>query len=73
LITSKNKPNETTVIGKVKKINTGLRNIFNKIITNETKIAADIPCTSTPGINDAIKKMANAIDITLTKNFIIRI
>jgi hypothetical protein len=27
-------------------------------------MAADIPCTSTPGIKEAIKKMAKAIDLT---------
>jgi hypothetical protein len=70
LITNRNKPNETTVIGNVKNIKTGLRKIFKRIITNETKMAADIPCTSTPGIKEAIKKMAKAIDITFTKNFI---
>jgi hypothetical protein len=69
-ITNKNNPSETTVMGKVRKIKTGFRKIFNKIITNETKIAVDIPCTSTPGIKEAIKNMARAIDITFTKNFI---
>ena len=73
LITNKNKPSETTVIGKVRNINTGFRKILSNMITKETKIAADIPWTSTPGIKESIKKMANAIDITFTKNFIKRI
>lgn len=40
------------------------------MITNETKMAYPIDSTDTPGIMEAIKKMAKANDITLTKNFI---
>lgn len=44
--------------------------MFNRIITNDTRIAYPIDSTDTPGIIEAIKNMAKANDITLTKNFI---
>ena len=47
--------------------------MFNKIITNETRIAYPIELTDTPGINEAIKKIAKANDIILTKNFILNL
>lgn len=72
LITNKNKPKETTVIGRVRNTNRGFKKILSRIITKETIIASDIPLTDTPGINEAIKKIARASDIILTKNRILK-
>ena len=71
-MTNKNNPNETTVIGSVRNIKIGFKKILSKIITKETIIASPIPLTDTPGIKDAIKKIARASDITLTKNCILK-
>jgi hypothetical protein len=68
LITNKNKPSVTTVIGKVRKIRIGLTNTFKMIRIADTSIAIDILVTSTPGIKLAMRKMANAVVTTLNKN-----
>ena len=70
LMTKRKNPRDTTVIGKVRNTNIGLRYIFKSIMTNDTIIAYPIESTETPGIIEAIKNMAKANDITFTKNFI---
>ena len=50
LITNKNNPSVTTVIGKVKNTNIGLRKVFNKAKTTATFIAVEILSTTTPRI-----------------------
>ncbi len=61
LITNKNKPKLTMVAGKVKKINNGLTNIFNKEMTTATQIAVTELSIWIPGNNIDNKTTAMAV------------
>jgi len=73
LMTNRNNPSVTIVIGKVKKIRIGFTYTFIKTSSNETSKAVEIPFTSTPGIRLAIKKTDMAVVTILIRNFILGI
>ena len=71
LITSKNNPKVTTVIGSVKKIKIGFKKAFNKLMTTATitavpKFLTEIPQSS---IKKAASIIANADIINLKSIF----
>jgi hypothetical protein len=71
LITNKNKPKVTKVMGKVRKINMGFTYTFIKTNSVETTIAIGKFFTSTPGIKLAITNMAKAVEAIFIKKFIL--
>ena len=71
LITNKNKPSVTIVIGKVKKIKIGFTNILNKPNTMATYNAAFKLVTVTPFKKLDMIKTAKAVNTSLIIVFIV--
>ncbi len=73
LITKINKPKVTIVAGNVKKIKSGLTNMFSNDITTATIIAATYPATEIPGKILAKTITAKAVNKIFKKVFILYI
>jgi len=70
LITNRNNPRVTIVIGNVRNIKMGFTYTFIKTNNTETTMAMGKLFTSTPGIRLAITKTAKAVEAILIKKFI---
>ena len=69
-ITNINKPNESNVMGRVKKTNKGFTNKFNNPRINAAIRAAYSPSTSTPGTSLATSNSARDVTKTRAISFI---
>ena len=70
-ITKRNNPKVTIVAGNVKKIKSGLTNMFKMAMANATQIAVEIAAISTPGKIPAKANTANAVKTIFRIKFII--
>lgn len=70
MITKRNKPNVTIVIGKVKMTKIGFKMAFNNPKTMATMMAPVKPATSTPGSTFARMTTATAVNNILIIRFI---
>ena len=71
LITNKNNPKVTKVMGKVRKIKMGFTYTFINTNSVDTTMAIGKFFTSTPGIKLAITNTAKAVEAILIKKFIL--